>query len=118
MPAALTGRWRLMEINDHRRHLTSLSRNRTPALAIVRPSLHVKPKWSAKIDSTGRRVDFASLPVDSSENEHYIPGSDPKAEEAAETILSLPTHPTMSEQQARTLCGILRNLLTEADRMR
>ncbi|HRH93731.1 MAG TPA: DegT/DnrJ/EryC1/StrS family aminotransferase, partial [Candidatus Peribacteria bacterium] len=41
----------------------------------------------------------------------YEPGSDPEAEAACEMILSLPTHPTMSLKQAKTLAELLNPLL-------
>lgn len=47
----------------------------------------------------------------------YTPGTDPLAEEAAEKILSLPTHPTMTLRQARYLVHHLDNLLHNADRL-
>lgn len=37
----------------------------------------------------------------------YREGSDPRAEEVAESILSLPTHPMMTERDARLLCRLL-----------
>lgn len=45
------------------------------------------------------------------EEAHYVPGSDPKAEFAAQMILSLPTHPTMTERQAKRLIDVLTFLL-------
>lgn len=129
---------RLKEINDHRRRLTSLyltviahlhltiPKSVHPALPLQKFPLFVREAEMVRKKLKQRNIHLNDgwtscviCPIGSSlENERYIPGSDPKAEEAAETILSLPTHPTMSEQQASTLCGILRNLLTTADRMR
>jgi dTDP-4-amino-4,6-dideoxygalactose transaminase/lipid II:glycine glycyltransferase (peptidoglycan interpeptide bridge formation enzyme) len=37
----------------------------------------------------------------------YVAGSDPEAEAACQHILSLPTHPGMTEKQARELVGII-----------
>lgn len=39
----------------------------------------------------------------------YADGDDPRAEEVCEQILTLPTHPTMTAEQARTLVDILKN---------
>jgi dTDP-4-amino-4,6-dideoxygalactose transaminase len=43
----------------------------------------------------------------------YVPGSDPEAEAAAEMILSLPTHPTMTEHDVNVVCTALDPLLSQ-----
>lgn len=46
----------------------------------------------------------------------YVQGSDPKAEEVAKSILSLPTHPTMTKKQADALLDALAPLLAASVR--
>jgi len=49
------------------------------------------------------------------EEASYRPGSDPRAESSAQQILNLPTHPTMTKEQARMLVDKLRNLLKQTN---
>jgi dTDP-4-amino-4,6-dideoxygalactose transaminase len=49
-----------------------------------------------------------------SESVGYIKSEDPKAEEVSVEILSLPTHPGMTQQQANDLCAALTPLLTHS----
>lgn len=131
---------RLKEINDHRRALTafylsqltahssqlSIPKSVHPSLplqkfpvflrgaeeirrALKQKNIHLQDGWSG----------CAICPPGSPLAEvKYEAGADPKAESAAEMILSLPTHPTMTEKQARALCEILGNLMTETGLMR
>lgn len=123
---------RLKEINDHRRRLTALYlAHLTPhslqltAPKAIHPALPLQkfPVFVRGAASTRQRLKQRNIhledgwtqcvicPVGSSlEQEQYRPGSDPKAEEAAERILTLPTHPTMTEEQALSLCTVLEKL--------
>jgi perosamine synthetase len=127
---ALSQICRLKQINDHRRALTSFylkagkdkglwrSGGEDPVPAgvmeglpmqkfplfvpnadLVRKTLkarniHLDDGWTGCVICP-RAVDQAAV--------GYVPGSDPKAEHVATSILSLPTHPTMTEKQARKL---------------
>ncbi len=132
---------KLRQINDHRRHLTKLylaesSKQQAascklsipkaihPALpmqkfplfvrgaerirhALKQKNIHLQDGWS------GCTICPPGSPLEEAD---YKLGSDPKAEEASERILSLPTHPTMSENQALQLIQALSNQLTEPNR--
>jgi len=121
----------LKNINDHRRALTRfyLEEGRKfhwPLLAGVTPDLPLQKfpifvknadgiraalkKRNIHLDDgwTGCVVCPPSIDLDPT---HYIPGSDPEAEAACEKILSLPTHPTMTTQQAKELVNILAMLI-------
>ena len=127
---AALARWQLSlltRINDHRRALTaryldasarngwsvlrgidaSLPLQKFPmfvhAAADVRCSLkarnvHLDDGWTGCVVCPDTCVLSAT---------GYVPGSDPSAESAAQGILSLPTHPTMTMEQADELCTLL-----------
>jgi dTDP-4-amino-4,6-dideoxygalactose transaminase len=122
---------RLKEINDHRRMLTKfyMEQGRAdswPMLDAVTPDLPLQkfPLFVKNADGiraqlkqhnvhlndgwTGCVVcpDTVNLPATG-----YEPGTDPAAESACAMILSLPTHPTMTLKQAKTLAGLLTPLL-------
>ncbi|MDD5041556.1 MAG: DegT/DnrJ/EryC1/StrS family aminotransferase [Candidatus Peribacteraceae bacterium] len=133
---ALAELHRLKAINDHRRRLTALYLTETYKLqatgyrlsipkavhpdlplqkfplfvkdaerirrALKQKNIHLQDGWSGCV---------ICPPGSAMEHECYVPGSDPAAEAAAGQILSLPTHPTMTEKLAselvRELSGIL-----------
>jgi len=121
---------RLKEVNDHRRKLTSLYlallanyqlqapssklillKSIHPDLPLQKFPLFVRGAANIRQQLKRRNIHLQDgwtecvicPPGSNLEQEGYVPGSDPKAEEAAEQILSLPTHPTMTERQARRL---------------
>lgn len=129
---------RLKEINDHRRRLTKLYLAETyklqttnyklsipkaihPSLplqkfplfvhganvlrhALKRKNIHLNDGWTGcVVCPAGTDLDEVS----------YKKGLDPEAEKVSEQILSLPTHPTMTEEQARTLIQKLTDCLRE-----
>lgn len=131
---ASLARWQLCQlerINDHRRMLTKryleasggngwpVLRGVSPALPLqkfplfVRNAAYVRgalKKHNVHLDDgwTGCVVCPESCDVGAA---GYKAGSDPNAESAAESILSLPTHPTMTVEQTNDLCTLLRDRL-------
>ncbi|MDO8468418.1 MAG: aminotransferase class I/II-fold pyridoxal phosphate-dependent enzyme [Candidatus Peribacter sp.] len=127
---------RLKEINDHRRRLTALylsellksqisnsaiPKSIHPALPLQKFPLfvhgasairHTLKKHNIHLNDgwTGCVVCPAGTSLD---EVSYTRGLDPEAEQACEQILSLPTHPTMTEAQAQTLMQALSETLTE-----
>lgn len=134
--AALT-LWQLSKlatINDHRRMLTAYyaresAKRGWPILASIRaltPPLPLQkfPLFVDDARSIRRRLERAGIYLDDGwtacvicpewidrEATEYRPGSDPCAEAAAQSILSLPTHPTMTLHQAERLVQTLAPLL-------
>ena len=124
---------RLKEINDHRRALTayyfaeaakcrwSVPKAIHPALplqkfplfvhganglrhTLKKQNIHLNDGWTGcVVCPAGTSLDEVS----------YKRGLDPEAEKACEQILSLPTHPTMTETQAQTLVQALPAMLTK-----
>lgn len=127
---------RLKEINDHRRFLTalyyaellkspigkssiptsihtSLPLQKFPLFvrgaqqirqALKKENMHLNDGW------TGCVVCPASISL---EETGYRKGSDPQAEEVCEEIISLPTHPTMKEEDAKRLVQALSTITNE-----
>ncbi|MDD5623115.1 MAG: aminotransferase class I/II-fold pyridoxal phosphate-dependent enzyme [Candidatus Peribacteraceae bacterium] len=132
---ALASFRKLKKINDHRRMLTAFyleeGKNRswsipaaiTPVLPLQKLPLftrnadgirHELRKRNIHLDDgwTGCVICPPSVDLDPT---NYVPGADPTAEAACKKILSLPTHPTMTMEQARTLIAALSPLMgTEA----
>jgi dTDP-4-amino-4,6-dideoxygalactose transaminase len=131
--AALTlGEWKkLQKINDHRRALTQFfleegKEQQWPMLSGVtgdlplqkfplftmhaeeirqklkKQNIHLHDGWTGCVVCP-EGVDFDPV--------NYVPGSDPVAEAACEQILSLPTHPTMTLGQGRSLVRALSEVL-------
>lgn len=118
---------RLKQINDHRRRLTRFyleegSKKGWPVLEGVSSDLPLQkfPLFvmnAAGIRSTLKKKNIhlddgwtgcvVCPPGINMDAMNYEPGSDPDAEAAAEMILSLPTHPTMSLEQARKLAKMI-----------
>lgn len=131
---AALARWQLGQlerINDHRRMLTkhyleASGAHGWPVLRGVQPSLplqkfplfirsaaHVRSalkRANVHLDDgwTGCVVCPDSCDVGAA---GYKEGSDPNAESAAESVLSIPTHPTMTVDQQDELCTLLTNHL-------
>lgn len=131
---AALARWQLRDlerINDHRRALAkryleaagahgwktmrgiqpSLPLQKFPMFvagaarvraALKRDNVHLDDGWTGCVVCPGA-CDLAAA--------GYKPGSDPAAEAAAESVLSLPTHPTMTAAQADDLAALLDPLL-------
>ncbi|MCF7844849.1 MAG: DegT/DnrJ/EryC1/StrS aminotransferase family protein [Kiritimatiellales bacterium] len=122
---------RLNKINNHRRELTKFyleegKKHNWPILAGVTADLPLQKfplfvmnagemraqlkKKNIHLDDgwTGCVVCPSTIYLDPT---NYVPGSDPEAEATCEQILSLPTHPTMTMRQARTLCKILDKMI-------
>ncbi len=115
---------RLKEINDHRRMLTNfyLEHARHSGwlpLGAIRPDLPLQkfPMFMTGAETIRKSLKAKNIylddgwtgcvicPIDSDEQAAgYAEGSDPIAEDTCERILSLPTHPTMSMEQAEWLC--------------
>lgn len=70
--------------------------------ALKRKNIHLHDGWTGCVICPGS-VDQESL--------DYQLGSDPQAEECSLSLLSFPTHPTMSQRQIRRLMHELRTLL-------
>ena len=131
---AALARWQLGQlerVNGHRRMLTrryleASGKNGWPVMRGIRPSLPLQKfpmfvpnaaatraslkKENVHLDDgwTGCVVCPESCDVGAA---GYAPGSDPAAETAAESVLSLPTHPTMTVEQADELCTLLASRL-------
>lgn len=131
---ASLARWQLGQlerINDHRRSLTkqyleasgangwAVMRGVAPSLplqkfpmfvasaarirAALKPrNVHLDDGWTGCVVCPGACDASAT---------GYKPGSDPQAESAARSVLSLPTHPTMTAAQADELVALLDPLL-------
>jgi perosamine synthetase len=128
---ALKSLARLREINDHRRALTAFyhaeaKKRGWPVLAGVRPELPLQKYPLFVKNAGGIRAELKKRNVYLDDGwtgcvicpgssdlvaSGYEPGSDPEAEAACEMILSLPTHPTMSLKEAKTLVAMLDPLL-------
>lgn len=122
---------RLQEINDHRRTLTSFyveqaKRSNWPMLGGVFAGMPLQKFPLFVKNANGIRAHLKSHNIHLDDGwtgcvvcpetvdlpaTGYEPGSDPEAEAACEMILSLPTHPTMSLKQAKTLADLLTPLL-------
>ncbi len=123
---------RLREINDHRRALTRFYIEEGKKSMWLRPLPGVTPdlplqKFPLFLDNaakTRRALKRKNIYLDDgwtgcvicpptvdSKNAQYRTGSDPKAEEVARSIVSLPTHPGMTRRMAR-------RLIREIDRMK
>lgn len=123
---------RLRAKNDHRRKLTKLYLEEAKKQGWNCPSTITKnmplqkfPLFVKGADEIRRTLKRKNIHLDDgwtgcvicppSSNlvsAQYVPGSDPKAEAAAKKILSLPTHPTMTEQQAKGMIKTLLRLLS------
>lgn len=66
--------------------------------ALKKQNVHLNDGW------TGCVICPEGVDMDEA---HYVPGSNPEAEAACEKILSLPTHPTMTLEQAHSLIETL-----------
>ncbi len=122
---------KLQAINDHRRMLTAFYLDHCNAanisvlqgvkstLPLQKFPLFVKnasgiraelKKQNIHLDDgwTGCVICPASTEMESM---NYTEGSDPEAEKASQMILSLPTHPTMSLEQAKRLIEKLKRLI-------
>lgn len=123
---ALTQLRKLPQINDHRRSLTQFYlqafKDRgwpvlegitedlplqkfpmfidspLPRSLLKRKNIHLSDGWTGCI--------ICPSTVDPNDA-HYSSGQDPRAEEVGKSIFSLPTHPTMTLQQAKKLMTIL-----------
>jgi dTDP-4-amino-4,6-dideoxygalactose transaminase len=69
---------------------------------LKRSNIHLDDGWTGCV---------VCPPSVDKKNAGYSTGSDPRAEEIAEQILSLPTHPTMTLRQARKLMLKLKTVL-------
>lgn len=131
---ASLARWqlgKLERINDHRRmlarrYLEASGRNGWAVMRGIQPSMPLQKfpmfvrnaaairaslnKENIHLDDgwTGCVVCPGSCDVAAA---GYTAGSDPSAETAAESVLSLPTHPTMTVEQANHLCTLLASRL-------
>jgi dTDP-4-amino-4,6-dideoxygalactose transaminase len=125
---------RLKEINDHRRSLTRLymqeARDRGwPRLDGITPDLPLQkyPLFIKNAEQIRKQLKRKNIYLHdgwtgcvicpaavNSESVGYIKSEDPKAEEVSVEILSLPTHPGMTQQQANDLCAALTPLLTHS----
>ncbi|MEI8230710.1 MAG: aminotransferase class I/II-fold pyridoxal phosphate-dependent enzyme [Candidatus Peregrinibacteria bacterium] len=124
---ALTELRNLKAINDHRRELTNfyfeaLQKNSipvpkgiTPDLPLLKFPLFVKNANGIRAALKQKNIHLNDgwtgcvvCPADSNLSAAgYVPGSDPQAEAACQMILSLPTHPTMTLDQAQILTEAL-----------
>jgi perosamine synthetase len=128
---ALTQLKQLQRINDHRRKLvkfymeefTRLKWEILPGISADLP-LQKFPMFVKNADSIRKKLKRSNIHLDDGwtgcvvcppsvdkKNAGYSTGSDPRAEEIAEQILSLPTHPTMTLRQARKLMLKLKTVL-------
>ena len=117
----------LRKINDHRRSVTALYLEEGkklvwPILGGVTSDLPLQkfPLFIRGADEIRRKLKKQNIYLDDGwtgcvvcprgidfDPVNYVPGSDPEAEAACEKILSLPTHPTMTEKQARKMIAVL-----------
>lgn len=136
MPAALCAlvRWefkRLHSLNNHRRTLSTIysdaaTTHNWNVVAGVDPHLPMQkfPLLVQDADAIRKKLKRYNIHLDdgwtgasvcprtvSQEAAGYIPGSCPKAERLASQLLTLPTHPTMTESQAHQLIGILAKII-------
>lgn len=131
---AALARWQLGElerINDHRRMLTrryleASGRHGWPVLRGVSPLLPLQkfPMFARNASDIRRTLKKHNVHLDDgwtgcvvcpdscdATAAGYKPGTDPAAETAATSVLSLPTHPTMTPAQADELIALLDPLL-------
>ncbi|MDD4628740.1 MAG: aminotransferase class I/II-fold pyridoxal phosphate-dependent enzyme [Candidatus Peribacteraceae bacterium] len=124
---ALSSLNNLRQINDHRRALTSLYQEEGKKLswpmlsgALADLPLQKFPLFVKGADEIRRKLKKRNIHLDDGwtgcvvcprgidfDPVNYVPGSDPEAEAVCEKILSLPTHPTMTEKQARKMIAAL-----------
>jgi dTDP-4-amino-4,6-dideoxygalactose transaminase len=124
---------KLKEINDHRRRLTAFylaefANCKSQILKSVHSALPLQkfPLFVHGAEEIRQKLKERNIhlhdgwttcvicpPGSPLEEVNYKPGSDPQAEAAAEMILSLPLHPTMTEKQAEKLVRQLEQLLVE-----
>lgn len=132
MPNALTflalGQWKRRRVlNDHRRMLTkryleACAQHGWPVIRGIREDLPLQkfPLFIPDADTIRAKLKAKNMILDdgwtgcvvcpptvNQEAAGYTRGADPKAEKAAEAILSLPTHPTMEAWQADRLIAAL-----------
>ncbi|MDD5103945.1 MAG: aminotransferase class I/II-fold pyridoxal phosphate-dependent enzyme [Candidatus Peribacteraceae bacterium] len=132
---ALAGLRDLTAINDHRRALTKYyfaeaARHRWTFPKAIHPDLPLQkfPLFTKNAEGIRRSLKKQNIhlqdgwsgcticpPGSPMEEASYRPGSDPRAESSAQQILNLPTHPTMTKEQARMLVDKLRNLLKQTN---
>jgi dTDP-4-amino-4,6-dideoxygalactose transaminase len=123
---------KLHDINDHRRSLVALyleacAEHGWPVLHAIRGDLPLQkfPLFVPDADAIRRRLKRRNIHLDdgwtgcvvcprsvSKEEAGYRKGSDPRAEEVSASILSLPTHPMMTETQTKWLISVLLRVLT------
>jgi dTDP-4-amino-4,6-dideoxygalactose transaminase len=128
---ALQSFQRLKELNDHRRALTALYLKEgqkrgwllltgvTAGLPLQKFPIFVKGADETRGELRNHNIHLDDgwtgcvicPPGSNLASADYKPGSDPEAEAACEKILSLPTHPTMTERQAQYLAERLDPLL-------
>lgn len=121
----------LERINDHRRMLTSFykeeaekrgwayPKNISSDMPLQKFPLFVENAWRVRSRLKRKNIHLDDgwagcviCPAHSNEEKsRYVRGSDPSAEQAAQSILSLPTHPTMTLKQAKTLVRLLEPML-------
>ena len=121
----------LKTLNDHRRTLTALYKKSAEeqgwqvpsgvnsAVALQKFPLFVKDAAAvrAKLKQEEIYLDdgwnsaVVNPPSVSPESAGYMTGSCPRAEEVTKHILTLPMHPTVTEEQAKYLVHALRSLL-------
>lgn len=118
-------------INGHRRKLTALYKEAAlrhkwdmPTHVNDRFPLQKFPLYAEKADDIRATLKQKNIYLEDGwtgaavcpRNVHleaagYVPGSCPNAERVARTVLTLPTHPTMTEKQAKKLITVLSDLL-------
>ena len=134
MPSALCAlvRWeckRFHSLNNHRRHLTKiysdgLTQCDIPKGVDVNLPLQKFPIRVQDADAIRRQLKTHNIHLDdgwtgasvcprtvNQEAAGYIAGSCPKAERLSRTLLTLPTHPTMTVKQVHYLVKVLQNQL-------
>jgi len=124
----------LKEVNDHRRSLSKLyleecANRKLQILKSIHGDLPLQkfPLFVRGAEEIRRTLKKRNIhlhdgwtgcvicpPGSPLEEAHYVPGSDPKAESCAQMILSLPTHPTMTEKQAYLLLYEIFKLLSDS----
>lgn len=130
---ALASFRKLKKINDHRRALTAFylregEKLSWPMLAGVSADLPLQkfPLFIKGADAIRRKLKRNNIHLNDGwtgcvvcppgidfDPMNYVPGSDPEAEAACEKILSLPTHPTMTTEQAMSLSMVLKDALEQ-----